>query len=120
MIISLKLNLMTSGDFIKIGKKVASNAIKKINSRKVKTCKCDVVFDKKVSSSLLSNLFSAVNAPTILKGSSFMKNKLGEKKVFNEKINIVDDPLMVSQTRSKLADCEGIPSEKKYLSKMVF
>lgn len=111
-----KINFDDLGNFTTIGKNVAVNAVKKINSRKVKTCKCDVIFDKKVSSSLLSNLFNAVNAPTIIKGSSFLKKKLGQQ-IFNKKINIIDDPLLVGQTRSKLIDCEGIQSKRKYLVK---
>ena len=111
-----KISFDELGNFTKIGKDVAKNAVKKINSRKVKTCKCDVIFDKKVSSSLLSNLFNAVNAPTIIKGSSFLKKKLGQQ-IFNKKINIIDNPLMVGQTRSKLIDCEGIQSQRKYLVK---
>ena len=61
------------GDFAKIGKQVAIDAIKKIGSRKIKTCKCDVIYDSKVSSSLLGNLFNASNASTIIKGTSFLK-----------------------------------------------
>ena len=63
------------GDFKKIGKKVSVDAIKKLNSRKIKTCKSDVIFDSKISSSLLSNLFSACNAASIIKGTSFLKKK---------------------------------------------
>ena len=40
------------GDFNKIGKKVASDALKKIGSKKIKTCKCDVIYDSKIASSL--------------------------------------------------------------------
>ena len=71
-----KINHLSYIGDTKIGKNVAINAVKKTNSRKVKTCKCDVIFDKKVSSSLLSNLFNAVNAPTIIKGSSFLKKRI--------------------------------------------
>ena len=63
------------GDFKKIGKQVSEKAVKKLNSRKLKTCKSDVIFDSKVSSSLLRNLFTASNAPSIVKGISFLKNK---------------------------------------------
>ena len=59
------------GDFNKIGKKVSIDAIKKLNSKKIKTCKSDVIFDSKISSSLLSNLFSACNAASVIKGTSF-------------------------------------------------
>ena len=36
------------GNFSEIGKEVSRNAIKKLNSRKIKTCKSDVIFDSKV------------------------------------------------------------------------
>ena len=63
------------GDFNKIGKKVASDALKKIGSKKIKTCKCDVIYDSKVASSLLNNLFNACNASSIIKGTTFLKKK---------------------------------------------
>ena len=100
------------GDFKKIGKKVSINAVKKLNSRKIKTCKSDVIFDSKISSSLLSNLFSACNAASIIKGTSFLKKKKG-KKIFRDEINIIDDPHMKKKLRSKLFDAEGVPTKKK-------
>ena len=102
------------GDFEKIGKEVSQNAIKKLNSRKLNTCKSDVIFDSKVSSSLLRNLFSASNAQSIVKGISFLKDKINNK-VFNDRISIIDDPLMPKKLRSKISDCEGIQSKKKFL-----
>ena len=89
------------GDFEKIGKEVSQNAIKKLNSRKLKTCKSDVIFDSKVSSSLLRNLFSASNAQSIIKGISFLKDKMNNK-VFNDQISIIDDPLMPKKIQSKI------------------
>ena len=73
------------GDFKKIGKKVSVDAIKKLNSKKIKTCKSDVIFDSKISSSLLSNLFNACNATSIIKGVSFLKEK-GERKFLGKKL----------------------------------
>ncbi len=102
------------GDFSSIGKKCASRAIKKLGSRKIKTCKTDVLFDSRVSSSLINNLASAANSSLISKGTSFLKNKI-EKKVFNSSINIIDNPLMKKNLKSKIMDCEGIKSEKKFL-----
>ena len=104
------------GDFKKIGKEVSQNAIKKLNSRKLKTCKSDVIFDSKVSSSLIRNLFTASNAQSIIKGVSFLKDKIN-KKIFNKKVSIIDNPLMEKKLRSRISDCEGIASEKKFLVK---
>ena len=75
------------GDLEKAGKNVATDAIKKLNSRKIKTCKCDVIYDSKISSSLLSNLFNACNASSIIKGTSFLKKK--KRKKFLMKISIL-------------------------------
>ena len=102
------------GDFEEIGREVSENAIKKLNSRKLKTCKSDVIFDSKVSSSILRNLFTACNAQAIIKGTSFLKNKI-ENQIFNRNISIVDDPLMEKRLRSRITDCEGIESKRKYL-----
>ncbi len=104
------------GDFEKIGRDCSKNAIKKLHSKKIKTCKSDVIFDSKVSASLLRNLFAACNSQTIIKGISFLKNKI-EKKVFNSEISIVDNPLMQKKLRSRVSDCEGIESKKKFLIK---
>ena len=43
-----------------------------------------------------------------------MKDKI-KTKIFNEKVNIIDDPLMKKKLRSRISDCEGIESKKKYL-----
>ena len=102
------------GDMKKIGEKVSEEAVKKLNAKKIKTCKCDVIFDSKVSSSLLSNLFNAANAISIIKGTSFLKNKR-TKRVFKKGINIIDNPHMKRKLRSRLVDSEGIPTKKKYL-----
>ena len=59
-----------------------------------------MIFDSKISSSLLSNLFNACNATSIIKGVSFLKEKRG-KKIFREEINIIDDPHMKKKLRSK-------------------
>ncbi len=102
------------GNMKKIGEKVSKEAVKKLNARKIKTCKCDVFFDSKVSSSLLSNLFNASNAISVIKGTSFLKDKKN-KRIFKKGINIIDHPLMKRKLRSRIVDSEGIPTSKKFL-----
>ena len=102
------------GDFREIGQKVSKKAVKKLNSKKVKTCKTNVIFDSRVSSSLLGNLFNACNSSTIIRGTSFLKNMIG-KKLFNSRINIVDNPRLKGKLRSRISDCEGIESNEKHL-----
>ena len=71
-----------------------------------------MIYDSRVSSSLLNNLISASNASLIARGTSYLKDKLG-KRLFNSTINIIDDPLIPKKMRSKIIDCEGIKCIKK-------
>ena len=102
------------GNFSKIGKNVANDAIKKLNSKKIRTCKSNVIFDSKISSSILSTLFNACNASSVIKGTSFLKNKKN-KRIFDSSINIIDDPRMKKKLRSKIVDAEGIKTSSKKL-----
>ena len=104
------------GDLEKVGRLTAEKAVAKLNSRKIKTCKASVMFDSKVASSLIRNLLTASNASLIARGTSFLKDKLNSK-LFDGKVNIIDDPLMKRKSKSKLIDCEGIKSSKKNLIK---
>ena len=44
--------------------------------KKIKTCKSDVVFDPRVSKTLLSHISSLVNGSSIARGSSFLSEKM--------------------------------------------
>lgn len=102
------------GNFDSIGKNTARRAIKKLNSRKIKTCKTNIVFDSRVASSLINNLASAANSSLLVKGTTWLKNKVN-KQIFSKGINIIDDPLLPKKLRSKILDFEGIKSKKQFL-----
>ncbi len=102
------------GNFKDIGKKTALRAVKKLNSRKVKTCKTSVIFDSRVSSSLINNLASACNSSLISRGTSFLQKKLN-KKIFSKNIQIVDNPNLKKGLKSKIIDCEGIKCQERNL-----
>lgn len=104
------------GDFRKIGEETAVKAIKKLNSKKIKTCKGDVIYDSRISSSLLRHLASAANAVSVARGTSFLKDKLG-KKIFNKEINVIDNPRLPKMLNTKIIDCEGIETSAKSLIK---
>jgi hypothetical protein len=91
----------------KIGRTAGERAIERLNPRKVTTRKVPVVFDKRVASTLVSHLASAVNGASIARKSSFLKDKMGEK-LFADGIRIIDDPLRVRGLRSHPFDGEGV------------
>ena len=66
-----------------------------------------MVYDPRVSSSLVGHLVGAVNGASIARKTSFLKDKLGQK-LFADHIRIIDDPLRVRGLRSQAFDAEGV------------
>ena len=90
-----------------IGKSAGERAVKRLNPRKVATRKVPVVFDQRMSSSLVGHLASAVNGAAIARKTSFLRDKLGQK-ILASGIDIIDDPLRPRGQRSRPFDAEGV------------
>ena len=95
-----------------IGESAASNTVKKLDPKKIKSEKIGVVFDKKISKGILNVLSSAISAAAISRGTSFLKNKIGEE-IFSKSLNVIDDPKIKKGLGSKNFDSEGV--ETNYL-----
>ncbi len=94
-----------------IGQRAGERTVRRLNARKVKTCQAPVLFDPRVSSSLLGHFSGAINGHSIARGTSFLKSSLG-KKVFGKGIRIIDDPHLKRGLRSKPFDGEGVKNGK--------
>jgi PmbA protein len=90
-----------------VGRKAGERAVARVNPRKVATCKVPVVYDPRVSNSLVGHLVGAVNGASIARKTSFLKDRLGAR-LFADNIRIVDDPLRVRGLRSQAFDAEGV------------
>jgi PmbA protein len=97
-----------------IGRRAGERAVKRLNPRKVATRRVPVVFDSRISGSLVGHLASAANGAAIARKTSFLREKLGEK-VFAAGIDIVDDPLRPRGLRSRPFDAEGIAGRPRKL-----
>jgi PmbA protein len=97
-----------------IGRSAGERAVKRLNPRKVSTRKVPVVYDPRVSNSLVGHFASAINGAAIARGTSFLKDKLGEK-VFADGITIIDDPLRRRGLRSRPFDAEGVAGKARSL-----
>jgi PmbA protein len=94
-----------------VGRKAGERAVARTNPRKVETCKVPVVFDPRVSGSIVGHLVGAVNGASIARKTSFLKDRLGQK-LFASNIRIIDDPLRVRGLRSQTFDAEGVKVKK--------
>jgi PmbA protein len=97
-----------------IGRRAGERAVKRLNPRKVATRRVPVVFDSRISGSLVGHLASAANGSSVARKTSFLREKLGEK-IFASGIDIIDDPLRPRGLRSRPFDAEGIAGRRRHL-----
>jgi PmbA protein len=98
----------------KIGRSAGERAVARLKPRKVKTQKVPVVFDPRVSRSLLGHFAGAISGAAVARGTSFLKDRLG-RKVFADGIEIVDDPHRKRGLASKPFDGEGVANRRMAL-----
>jgi PmbA protein len=91
----------------KIGRSAGERAVKRLNPRKVPTQRVPVVFDSRISGTLVGHLASAANGSSIARKTSFLREKRGEQ-IFPKGIDIIDDPLRKRGLRSRPFDAEGV------------
>ncbi len=97
-----------------VGKEAAARALKRLNPRKVSSCNVPVIFDPRVSRSLLSTLAGAISGTSIARGSSFLKDSMG-KTIFPENVTITDHPHIKRGLGSRPFDAEGVANRKMNL-----
>lgn len=101
-------------DAAAIGREAGERAVRRLNPRRVKSCKVPVVFDPRVSRGLLGHLTGAISGPSIARGTSFLKDKMGQR-IFAPSITIVDDPHVKRGLRSRPFDAEGVEVTRRTL-----
>jgi PmbA protein len=90
-----------------VGRNAGERTVARANPRKVETCKVPVVYDPRVSGSLVGHLVGAINGASIARKTSFLKDRLGQQ-LFSGNIRIIDDPLRRRGLRSQPFDAEGV------------
>ncbi|HVC62753.1 MAG TPA: metallopeptidase TldD-related protein [Acetobacteraceae bacterium] len=97
-----------------IGRSAGERAVTRLNPTRPKTAKLPVLFDPRVAGSLLGHLAGAINGVGVARGTSFLKDRLGQR-IFAAGIQVHDDPLRVRGLRSRRFDGEGTPTEPRDL-----
>jgi len=95
-----------------IGRRAAERTLRRLNPRKIETCKCPVIYEPRVANGIVRHLAGAINGNAIARGTSFLKSKLGAQ-IFPAAVTIVDDPLRRRGLSSKPVDGEGIATQRR-------
>ncbi|WP_119462158.1 metallopeptidase TldD-related protein [Rhodospirillaceae bacterium SYSU D60014] len=95
-----------------VGRRAGERAVKRLKPRRAATARLPVVFDPRVSNSLVGHLASAINGTAIARGTSFLKDKMGQR-VLPIGVTITDDPHRQRGLRSKPFDGEGVANRRR-------
>ncbi|MDP3777219.1 metalloprotease PmbA [Methylotenera sp.] len=101
---------------IEIGKLAGERTVKRLNSRKIKTCQVPVLFEAPLASGLISTLISAVSGGNLYRKSSFLLNSLGQQ-IASPLLNINEEPHIKKGLASSPFDNEGVSTISRQLVK---
>jgi PmbA protein len=111
---SSTVHLADLDDPVAIGRRAAEQAVRRLNPTRPKTARIPVVFDPRVAGSLLGHLSGAVNGSAVARGTSFLKDRMGEQ-VLAKGLVVRDDPSRRRGLRSRPFDGEGMPGEGRVI-----
>ncbi|MBY6135774.1 TldD/PmbA family protein [Nocardioides marinus] len=95
-----------------IGRTAGERAVARLGARKPKTGSFPVLFDERISSSLIGHLLSAANGAAIARGSSWLKDSLG-KQVLPDSLSVIEDPHRPRISGSRPFDGEGLATRRR-------
>lgn len=101
---------------IEIGTLAGERTVKRLNSRKIKTCQVPVLFEAPLASGLISTLISAVSGGNLYRKSSFLLNSLGQQ-IASPLLNINEEPHIKKGLASSPFDNEGVSTMSRQLVK---
>ena len=104
-------DLPAAGD---IGMEAGRQAVARLNPRKIASTTAPVIFENRLAMSLIGPLLGAISGPSIARGTSFLKDRLGQA-IFARGVNLLEDPHRVRGLGSAPFDDEGVATEARAL-----
>ena len=97
-----------------VGRLAAERAVARHGARRPRTGTFPVLYDERIAGSLIGHLLGAINGSAIARGSSWLRDAMGEA-VLPAGISLREDPLRVRRSGSRPFDAEGLPSRARDL-----
>lgn len=101
-------------DADRIGRTAGERAAARVGPRKIASTTAPVIFDNRMAGQIVSPALGAISGPSIARGTSFLKDRLGQR-VFAEGVTLIDDPFRPRGMGSTPFDDEGVAVEKRAL-----
>ena len=96
-----------------VGARAGERTVARLRPRKPGSGALPVLFDPRVSPSLLGHLIAAINGAAIARGTSFLDDP--QERLFPAGVHIIDDPHRPRGLRSRGFDGEGLPTARRAL-----
>ncbi|WP_434289940.1 TldD/PmbA family protein [Celeribacter sp. SCSIO 80788] len=97
-----------------IGRLAAERTLARIGAKKPKTGTYPVLFDERISASLVGHLLAAINGTAIARGASWLRDAMGAD-ILPKGMSLIEDPHRPRTSGSKLFDAEGLATSKRAL-----
>ncbi len=95
-----------------IGTRAGQRAVERLGARRPKTGAYPVLFDERISTSLIGHLLGAANGAAVARGATWLRDRLG-KQVLPASLSIVEDPHRPRVAGSRPYDGEGLPTQQR-------
>ena len=92
-----------------IADQTAQRTLDRMGARKPPTGTYPVLFDERISSSLIGHLLGAINGSAIARGASFLRDSLGQQ-VLPTSLSVLENPHRPRAVGSRAFDAEGLPT----------
>ncbi len=90
-----------------VGRYAAERALSRLNSRKIATTQCPVLFESPLAAGLLGSFVQAISGGALYRKSTFLLDSL-DQQVWPKHIDISEDPFVVRGKGSSPFDEEGV------------
>jgi PmbA protein len=101
-------------DAASIGTRAGERAVRRLEPKRPNTGTYPILFDERISSTLLGHFLSAINGSSIARGSSWLLDALGTQ-VFPSTMTITEDPHRPRVSGSRVFDGEGLATTQRDL-----
>lgn len=93
-----------------IGTRTGERTLARLNPRKLESMKMPIVYDTRVSASLLGHLSAAISGSAIARGTSFLRDAM-DTQIMTAGLSVIDEPHRARGLRSAAFDGEGLSPE---------
>lgn len=97
-----------------VGTQAGERTVARAGARKPPSGTFPVLYDERVAASLIGHLVSAINGTAIARGSSWLRDALGQQ-VLPAGLSLTEDPHRRRISGSRPFDAEGLPTARRLL-----